>query len=292
MALHRDGEGRAGATPSTRTPSCKKAGVVDAGGMGFCHDSRGHARRACSGNDVALRGRTQAQDERSRPTSPTLHTEDITFAFDTVYIVRKADEDHRPLDPLRVYLDTIGDSLVIGEDDEAFKVHVHTNIPGEAPDRVPEIRHAGAGEDREHAHAARRSGRRAQGPRRPTISRPSSRSSKQVTPQSPRPPRRKSPSALSPCARAKVLPVCSAISAPTSIIEGGQTMNPSTEDILHAIEQTPAEVVFVLPNNKNIIMAAQAAAGAGDARSRGCTHQNRSAGHHGDAELRRDAVRQ
>ena len=58
-------------------------------------------------------------------------SEDITFAFDTVFIVRKR-EDITSLDPLREYLGSIGDSLVIGEDDEAFKVHVHTNIPGDA----------------------------------------------------------------------------------------------------------------------------------------------------------------
>ena len=58
-------------------------------------------------------------------------SEDISFAFDTVFIVRKR-EDITSLDPLREYLGSIGDSLVIGEDDEAFKVHVHTNIPGDA----------------------------------------------------------------------------------------------------------------------------------------------------------------
>lgn len=82
-----------------------------------------------------------------------LSVEDITFAFDTVYIIRKDREDV-DLEPLRRYLNSIGDSLVIGEDDTAFKVHVHTNIPGQALTESQKYRDAGAGQDREYAYSA------------------------------------------------------------------------------------------------------------------------------------------
>ena len=112
-------------------PVLKKAGVVDAGGMGFMTILKAML--------ASLRGEVTAPVRAAKPKAQVeektafevFGTEDITFAFDTVYIVRKNDPDV-DLDPLRAYLNSIGDSLVIGEDDESFKVHVHTNIPGDA----------------------------------------------------------------------------------------------------------------------------------------------------------------
>ncbi len=173
-----------------QNPVLKKAGVVDAGGMGFCLILRGMLE-SLRGNDVVCEDTGAANEEAD---FGIFDSEDITFAFDTVFIVRKR-EDITSLDPLREYLGSIGDSLVIGEDDEAFKVHVHTNTYG----------------------------------------------------------------SVALCAGEGLAGVFRDLGV-DEIIEGGQTMNPSTEDILHAIEKTPAEIVFVLPNNKNIIMAAQAAA--------------------------------
>ena len=111
-----------------QNPVLKKAGVVDAGGMGFVTILEGMLA-SLQGNDVALQ--ENAGETKEQADFTDFATEDITFAYDTVYIVRKKDETVN-LEPLRVYLDSIGDSLVIGEDDEAFKVHVHTNIPWEA----------------------------------------------------------------------------------------------------------------------------------------------------------------
>ena len=111
-----------------QNPVLKKAGVVDAGGMGFLVILEGMLS-SLQGNDIAPQdasGETKEQADFA-----DFATEDITFAYDTVYIVRKKNENVS-LEPLRVYLDSIGDSLVIGEDDEAFKVHVHTNIPWDA----------------------------------------------------------------------------------------------------------------------------------------------------------------
>ena len=111
-----------------QNPVLKKAGVVDAGGMGFVVILEGMLS-SLQGNDIAAQ--TASGEAKEQADFADFATEDITFAYDTVYIVRKKDENVS-LEPLRVYLDSIGDSLVIGEDDEAFKVHVHTNIPWDA----------------------------------------------------------------------------------------------------------------------------------------------------------------
>ena len=106
-------------------PVLKKAGVVDAGGKGYLIILEGMLR--------ALRGEPVpevADTAEEKADFAAIGDEDITFAFDTVFIVRKTSD--KPLDGLRTYLNNIGDSLVIGEDDEAFKVHVHTDTPGDA----------------------------------------------------------------------------------------------------------------------------------------------------------------
>ena len=235
-------------------PVLKKAGVVDAGGMGFVTILEGMLA-SLQGNDVALQ--ENAGETKEQADFTDFATEDITFAYDTVYIVRKKDETVN-LEPLRVYLDSIGDSLVIGEDDEAFKVHVHTNIPWEAlaesqkygtlelakienmrmqHDDLAEGRKARSTDDLDAIEQELEAG---------DTAKPAP-----ATPEKPF-------GFVAVCAGEGLAGVFRDLGA-DGIIEGGQTMNPSTEDILHAIEQTPAEVVFVLPNNKNIIMAAQAA---------------------------------
>ena len=237
-----------------QNPVLKKAGVVDAGGMGFVVILEGMLA-SLQGNDVALQ--ESAGETKEQADFADFATEDITFAYDTVYIVRKKDETVN-LEPLRVYLDSIGDSLVIGEDDEAFKVHVHTNIPWEAlaesqkygtlelakienmrmqHDDLAEGRKARSTDDLDAIEQELEAGDTAK-----------------PAPAAPEKPF----GFVAVCAGEGLAGVFRDLGA-DGIIEGGQTMNPSTEDILKAIEQTPAEVVFVLPNNKNIIMAAQAA---------------------------------
>lgn len=151
----------------------------------------------------------QPQEVREQADFTEFDTGEITFAFDTVYIMRKAHEDI-DLSPLRAYLDTIGDSIVIGEDDESFKVHVHTNIPGEA---LTESQKYGTLElakienmQMQHDDLAA-----AAPPAARTILKRSSRSSRPKRPS----PRRKSTSAWSPCAQARGLQVCSASWAQT-----------------------------------------------------------------------------
>ena len=237
-----------------QNPVLKKAGVVDAGGMGFLVILEGMLS-SLQGNDIAPQdasGETKEQADFA-----DFATEDITFAYDTVYIVRKKDENVS-LEPLRVYLDSIGDSLVIGEDDEAFKVHVHTNIPWDAlaesqkygtlelakienmrmqHDDLAEGRKARSTDDLEAIEQELESGEAA--------------AAQPAAPEKPF-------GFVAVCAGAGLAGVFRDLGA-DGIIEGGQTMNPSTEDILKAIEQTPAEVVFVLPNNKNIYMSAKQA---------------------------------
>ena len=220
-----------------QNPVLKKAGVVDAGGMGFCLILRGMLE-SLRGNDIVCEDTGAVNEEAD---FGIFDSEDISFAFDTVFIVRKR-EDITSLDPLREYLGSIGDSLVIGEDDEAFKVHVHTNIPGDA---LSEAQKYGTLElakieNMRLQHDDLTAGRKAR---------------KQEAPAEPE----KRYGSVAVCAGAGLAGVFRDLGV-DEIIEGGQTMNPSTEDILHAIEKTPAEIVFVLPNNKNIIMAAQAAA--------------------------------
>ena len=237
-----------------QNPVLKKAGVVDAGGMGFCLILRGMIE-SLRGNDIVCEDTGATNEEAD---FGIFDSEDITFAFDTVFIVRKR-EDITSLDPLREYLGSIGDSLVIGEDDEAFKVHVHTNIPGDA---LSEAQKYGTLElakieNMRLQHDDLTAGRKARSTddleavEKELENQPA----KQEAPAEPE----KRYGSVAVCAGAGLAGVFRDLGV-DEIIEGGQTMNPSTEDILHAIEKTPAEIVFVLPNNKNIIMAAQAAA--------------------------------
>ena len=237
-----------------QNPVLKKAGVVDAGGMGFCLILRGMLE-SLRGNDIVCEDTGATNEEAD---FGIFDSEDITFAFDTVFIVRKR-EDITSLDPLREYLGSIGDSLVIGEDDEAFKVHVHTNIPGDA---LSEAQKYGTLElakieNMRLQHDDLTAGRKARSTDDlETVEKElESQPAEQAAPAEPE----KRYGSVAVCAGAGLAGVFRDLGV-DEIIEGGQTMNPSTEDILHAIEKTPAEIVFFLPNNKNIIMAAQAAA--------------------------------
>ena len=116
------------AATTEMNPVLKKAGVVDAGGMGFVIILKGMLDEL---RGVAMpEGGEDTAPQKEKADFAALGDEEITFTYDTVFIVRRTSE--RPLEEFRAYLETIGDSLVIGESDEEFKVHVHTDIPGEA----------------------------------------------------------------------------------------------------------------------------------------------------------------
>ena len=234
-------------------PVLKKAGVVDAGGKGYLVILDGMLR--------ALRGEAipEVTEEKveSKADFSSMSQEEITFTIDTVFIVRKW--ENTSIEPLRAYLSSIGDCLVIGEDDEAFKVHVHTDIPGCA---LTEAQKYGTLElakieNMRTQYEAVAAGKKAQ-------------STDDLDAVEEELERMESEPAIAPAEkRYGFLAVCAGEGLATAfrdlgvdrIVSGGQTMNPSTEAILQEVNRTPSEVVFILPNNKNIIMAAQQCAG-------------------------------
>ncbi len=231
-------------------PVLKKAGVVDAGGKGYLIILEGMLR--------ALRGEEIPEVEEQteeKADFAAIGDEDITFAFDTVFTVRKTTD--RPLDGLRAYLGSIGDSLVIGEDDESFKVHVHTDTPGDALNEAQKYGTLELAkiENMRTQAADLAAGRKAQ----------STDDLDAIEAEL----ENGACAVAAPEKRYGFLAVCAGDGLAAvfrdlgvdRIVSGGQTMNPSTEAILREIDQTPSEVVFVLPNNKNIIMAAQQCVG-------------------------------
>ena len=226
-------------------PVLKKAGVVDAGGKGYLTILTGMLR--------ALRGEelpAENENTHEKANFNALSEEDITFTFDTVFIVRK--NGHTNLAPLKQYLNSIGDSLVIGEDDESFKVHVHTDIPGCA---ITEAQKYGTLEVAKMENMRIQAQDIAQGKK--TISADDLEDDEEEPAIAPA---EKKYGFLAVCAGEGLAETFRALGVDT-IVSGGQTMNPSTEAILAEVNRTPSEVVFVLPNNKNIIMAAQQCVG-------------------------------
>lgn len=237
-------------------PVLKKAGVVDAGGKGYL--------LILEGMLSGMRGEPlpETDEEGEAPNEKAdfamMAAEEITFAFDTVFIVRKSTPDVS-LEGLRTYLNSIGDSLVIGEDDEAFKVHVHTNIPGSALNEAQKYgtlelakienmrtqaedlaagKHVQSTDDLDAVEAALESGA-PQEEQGHVVAEPE-----------------KKYGFLAVCAGDGLAAVFQDLGA-DGVVSGGQTMNPSTESILDGVDRIPAETVFILPNNSNIIMAAQ-----------------------------------
>ena len=233
-------------------PVLKKAGVVDAGGKGYLIILDGMLR--------ALRGEELPQveeDEKAQDKADfgALSLEDITFTYDTVFIVRK--KEGVSIEPFRAYLDGIGDSLVIGEDDEAFKVHVHTDIPGQA---LTEAAKYGTLELAKIENMRTQAEELAAGKQAQSTDDLDAMEEELEAMEG---------GVAAPEKRYGFLTVCAGDGLAATfrdlgvdrIVSGGQTMNPSTQAILQEVNRTPSQVVFVLPNNKNIIMAAQQCVG-------------------------------
>ncbi len=235
-----------------QNPVLKKAGVIDAGGQGYMY-ILGAMLASYRGEITAPENVDEiVETEKESSAFDVFDTEDITFAFDTVFIVRKHDPDV-DLEPLRKYLTSIGDSLVIGEDDETFKVHVHTNIPGNA---LNEAQNFGTLElakieNMRTQHDDILAGKHVQTTDDlDAIERELEESEEQYCKSV------KDYGVVTVCAGKGLEGLFKELGA-DGIVTGGQTMNPSTDDILKEINRTPANTVFVLPNNKNIIMAAE-----------------------------------
>ena len=216
-----------------QNPVLKKAGVVDAGGKGWLFALEAMLS-ALRGEDIAVpEGAVEVKEQAD---FSDFADEDITFTYCTEFIVSR-EGDGNP-DDLRAFLNELGDSLVLVDDDEIIKVHVHTNDPGAA---LHEAVKYGSFvtvkiENMRLQHTEKVM------------------SEQELAPKIAEP--EKPIGVVSVCAGSGLADVFSNLGV-DGIISGGQTMNPSTQDILEAVNKVPAETVLVLPNNKNIIMAAQ-----------------------------------
>ncbi len=219
---------------TNQNPVLKKAGVVDAGGKGWLVALEAMLL-ALQGEDIQISDAGSA-DTKDAADFSDFDTEDITFTYCTEFIISR--ENDKDPEALRAFLDSLGDSLVLVDDEEIIKVHVHTNDPGKA---LHEAMDYGSFvtvkiENMRLQHTEK-------------VMTESEKAPKIAEPEKPL-------GVVSVCAGDGLADVFSNLGV-DGIISGGQTMNPSTQDILEAVNKVPAETVFVLPNNKNIIMAAE-----------------------------------
>lgn len=227
-------------------PVLKKAGVVDAGGQGFVYILKG-MRQVFAGEGMVAgtAGSTAAASDEEAATVVNAAGEveevDINNPYCTEFLVMRDDPNHDPAG-LRAYLESIGDCVVVVDDDEIIKCHVHTAHPGLALEKaatygmLTKLKIENMIEQHKAQVASVKEQQKA--------------------------------AELDPALTAGFVAVAAGDGVQQlfrdlgvqQIVSGGQTMNPSTEDILHAAEQVPAMDVYVLPNNKNIVMAAEQAA--------------------------------
>ena len=218
-----------------QNPVLKKAGVVDAGGKGWLLALEAMLC-ALRGEDIVAPEGGETAETKEQADFSDFNTEDITFTYCTEFIISR--ENQNDPEKLRQFLSSIGDSLVLVDDEEIIKVHVHTNDPGRALHEAIEYGSfvTVKVENMRLQHTEKVM------------------SEKELAPKIAEP--EKPIGVVSVCAGAGLADVFTNLGV-DAIISGGQTMNPSTQDILEAVNKVPAETVFVLPNNKNIIMAAQ-----------------------------------
>ena len=216
-------------------PVLKKANVVDAGGKGWVFALEAMLS-SMQGNDIVVPDNLAGADAKESADFSDFDTDDITFTYCTEFIIQR-ENDNDP-EKLRDFLSSLGDSLVLVDDEEIIKVHVHTNDPGKA---LHEAIDYGSFvtvkiENMRLQHTEK-------------VMTENEKAPKIAAPEKPL-------GVVSVCAGDGLADVFQNLGV-DGIISGGQTMNPSTQDILEAVNKVPAETVFVLPNNKNIIMAAE-----------------------------------
>lgn len=217
-------------------PVLKKSGVVDAGGQGLVLIFEGI--KSVFGKNIIL-SKTEGETEKSA-TAIKESDEEIKYGYCSEFLIAK-EENSKEKDPekLRSYLELIGDCVVVVDDNDIIKVHVHSNCPGTVIQtalkygqlyniKIDNMR-------RQHEE------NKTEVKSEPKTAKPEN-----------------DFGFVAVCAGDGLTQLFKDLGADT-VVSGGQTMNPSTDDILHAVMSTPAKTVFVLPNNKNIIMAAQQA---------------------------------
>ncbi len=219
-----------------QNPVLKKAGVVDAGGRGWLIALEAMLAALRGEDIVAPEGGAETAVAKDQASFSDFDDADITFSYCTEFIVSR--ENDRDPEELRAFLATLGDCLVLVDDEEIIKVHVHTNNPGTA---LQEGLKYGSFvtvkiENMRLQHTEKVMSEQEMAP-------------KIAEPEKPL-------GVVSVCVGSGIEDVFRNLGV-DALISGGQTMNPSTQDILEAVNKVPAETVFILPNNKNIIMAAQ-----------------------------------
>ncbi len=220
----------------TQNPVLAKAGVVDAGGQGYCY--------ILDGFIASLQGEKIEFTASAETTSAfeKFDTEDIQFAYCTEFLINKAEAEKSVL-PLRAYLESIGDCVVVVDDEEIVKVHVHSNNPGKVLEEaltygsLSKIKIENMKE--QHTEKLVETGMAEETPAAPA---------EEVLTED--------FGFVSVAAGEGIAEVFRDLGV-SNLVEGGQTMNPSTADILAEIEKVHARTVFVLPNNKNIELAAR-----------------------------------
>ena len=223
------------ASTTDMNPVLKKANVVDAGGKGWVFALEAMLS-SLQGEDVIVPEGMVSGGTNESANFDDFDTDEITFTYCTEFIIQREND----LDPekLRDFLSSLGDSLVLVDDEEIIKVHVHTNDPGKALHEAIEygsfVTVKIENMRLQHTEKVMTEAEKA-----PKIAEPE-----------------KPFGVVSVCAGSGLADVFMNLGVDGSI-SGGQTMNPSTQDILEAVNKVPAETVFVLPNNKNIIMAAE-----------------------------------
>lgn len=222
-------------------PVLKEAGVVDAGGQGLLCILEGAARVVIENLQIEIKKPSVTRNEEAFAALKNFNTEDITFGYCTEFIASRDHDENFNENEFKAYLESIGDSIVVVADEEYVKVHVHTDNPGLALQKALEIGalHNMKIENMREQHSSIFTGEE----------------KKEAKVDEPK----AALGVVSIAAGSGIAEIMTSLGA-TQVIEGGQTMNPSTEDILEAIKACHAEKVIVLPNNKNIILAAEQAA--------------------------------
>ncbi len=232
-------------------PVLKKAGVVDAGGRGLVVILEGMYQVLSGGAVITVAGATSEPEAESESgvNAAAEYEGEITFTYCTEFIVKRESENSDPAE-LRAYLETIGDCVVVVDDEEIIKVHVHTDHPGNAFEKgltfgqLVNMKVENMRDQHERAKHDAKDPKPTENLEKTEVYTPA--------PQ-------ENPYGFVSVSAGKGLEELFHDIGVDTVVSGGQTMNPSTDDILKAIELTPAETVFVLPNNKNIIMAAEQA---------------------------------
>lgn len=236
-------------------PVLKQAGVVDAGGRGLLFILEGALKQLKAGDQhVALNDGQNAAapaPEMDFASLASIENESITFGYCTEFFINVQGADETVTTGLKNYLGTIGDSVVCVADDEIIKIHVHTDHPGLAIEKALTIGSlTGLKIDNmreQHTNKISFTNAPAAAPSAPVAEVPAVEQPK------------KDVGFVSISAGAGLTAIFKNLGV-DEVIEGGQTMNPSTEDILNAVDKINADHIFVLPNNKNIILAAEQAA--------------------------------